>query len=359
MREDPAAFDAHREYARRLRAARVLIVGVGGLGSPAANGLALAGVGSLVLVDFDRVDESNLQRQLLFTSADVGRSKVEAAREHLGRVAPAVEVEVVNEPLTTDNAARLVASVDLVVDGADNFATRYLVNDACVLGGRPNVFGSVSRFDGQVAVFAAVGGPCYRCLHPDPPPDGLIQNCADGGVLGVLPGVIGALQVVEAVKILAGLGDPLVGRLLIYDALRMRLRDITLPRDPQCPMCSDVRTIHGLTSVGAVCGTSEAAPEITVQTLQQWRRQGEPHMLVDVREPSEHAEAAIEGSALVPLSGIGEASAQFPVDVPVIVYCRSGVRSARAAAVLRSAGLDARSLTGGIDAWRGHRSPRP
>jgi adenylyltransferase/sulfurtransferase len=356
MREGPDAFEAHREYARRLRAGRVLIVGVGGLGSPAASGLASAGVGSLVLVDFDRVDESNLQRQLLFTTADVGRPKVEAAREYLGRVAPTVDVEVVNEPFTTDNAGRLVASVDLVIDGADNFETRYLVNDACVLGGRPNVFGSVSRFDGQVAVFAAPGGPCYRCLHPDPPPDGLIQNCADGGVLGVLPGVIGALQAVEAVKILGGLGNPLVGRLLIYDALRMRLRDISLPRDPQCAVCSDARTIHGLTRVGAVCATSQAVPEISVQTLQQWRRQGEPHVLVDVREPAEHAEAAIEGAALIPLSGIGEAGRQLPVDIPVVVYCRSGVRSARAAAMLRSSGRDARSLTGGIEAWQIDRS---
>lgn len=351
MREVPAVFDVDGEHARRLRTGRVLIVGVGGLGSPAAYGLAMAGVGALVLVDFDRVDDSNLQRQLLFTSADVGRPKVEAARDYLGRVAPAVDVEIVDEPFTTDNAARLVAGADLVVDGADNFATRYLVNDACVLGGRRNVFGSVSRFDGQVAVFASAAGPCYRCLHPDPPPDGLIQNCADGGVLGVLPGVIGALQAVEAVKLLAGVGEPLVGRLLVYDALRMRLRDISLPRDPLCPVCGDAPTIHELTSVGGGCGVSGSTLEISAPTLRQWRRLGERHVLIDVREPFEHAAAAIDGSVLIPLAGIEGARGELPLDMPVVVYCRSGARSARAAVALRASGIDARSLTGGIDAW--------
>ncbi len=206
--------------------------------------MAAAGVGSLVLVDFDRVDESNLQRQLIFDSADVGHLKVDAARARLRQHAPGVHVETVGEPFSVASAMRLVDDVDLVIDGADNFATRYLVNDACVMAGRPNVFGSVSRFDGQVAVFSAPGGPCYRCLHPEPPPDGLIQNCAEGGVLGVLPGVIGALQAVEAVKLLTGLGEPLIGRLLIYDALRMRARDIVLPRDPHCPMCGDTPTIR-------------------------------------------------------------------------------------------------------------------
>lgn len=353
MGDDRARFDSDDVCARRLRHGRVLIVGVGGLGSPAALGLAAAGIGSLVLVDFDRVDDSNLQRQLLFDSADVGRLKVEAARAHLQRCAPGVHVEIVNEPFSVGNAARLVSSVDLVIDGADNFATRYLANDACVMARRPNVFGSVSRFDGQVAVFAAPGGPCYRCLHPEPPPDGLIPNCAEGGVLGVLPGVIGALQAVEAVKILTGLGTPLIGRLLVYDALRMRARDIALPRDPQCPVCGDRPVICELTSTEVMCGPAERAPEIPAAMLEDWRRRAVPHVLIDVREPAEHAAAAIDDSVLIPLGQIALARERLAATVPVIVYCRSGVRSARAAATLRSYGFDARSLTGGMDAWPG------
>jgi molybdopterin/thiamine biosynthesis adenylyltransferase/rhodanese-related sulfurtransferase len=351
MKGGRTVFDPDGAYARRLRQGRVLLVGVGGLGSPAALGLAAAGVGSLVLVDFDRVDDSNLQRQLIFNTADVGRLKVDAARAHLERSAPGVNVEVVNEPFTVTNAARLVASVDLVIDGADNFATRYLVNDACVLAGRPNVFGSVSRFDGQLAVFAMPGGPCYRCLHPEPPPDGLIQNCAEGGVLGVLPGVIGALQAVEAVKLLTGIGDPLIGRVLIYDALRMRGRDIVLPRDPQCPMCGDTPTIRELASTEVMCGPAERAPQLSGATLDEWRRRAVPHVLVDVREPAEHATVAIEGALLIPLGQIADARDRLPTDTPLVIYCRSGVRSARAAALLRTFGFDARSLTGGIEAW--------
>ncbi|MCC7044078.1 MAG: ThiF family adenylyltransferase [Acidobacteria bacterium] len=351
MEAFPAAFDSDGEHARRLRQGRALLVGVGGLGSPAALGLAAAGIGSIVLVDFDRVDESNLQRQLIFDTADVGRLKVEAARAHLRRRAPGVDIDIVNEPLSPANAARLMASVDVVIDGADNFATRYLVNDACVMAGRPNVFGSVSRFDGQVAVFAAPGGPCYRCLHPEPPPDGLIPNCAEGGVLGVLPGVVGALQAVEAVKLLTGLGEPLIGRLLIYDALRMRARDIVLPRDPACPVCGDIPTIHELASSGIVCDSAGRAPEISPATLADWRRLDRRHLLVDVREPAEHAVVAIDGSVLIPLGQIADARERLLVDAPVVVYCRSGARSARAAATLRSFGLDARSLAGGIEAW--------
>jgi adenylyltransferase/sulfurtransferase len=245
----------------------------------------------------------------------------------------------------------LGAGADVVIDGADNFATRYLVNDACVMAGRPNVFGSVSRFDGQVAVFAARGGPCYRCLHPEPPPDGLIQNCAEGGVLGVLPGVIGALQAVEAVKLLTGLGQPLIGRLLVYDALRMRARDIVLPRDPACPVCGDAPTIHALSSTPVMCGPVALAPELPVALLDEWRRRGAPHILVDVREPAEYAVVAIGGAVLIPLGQIESAREHLPAGTPVIVYCRSGQRSARAAATLRSSGLDARSLAGGIEAW--------
>lgn len=338
---------------RRLRQSRVLLVGVGGLGSPVALSLAAAGVGSFVLVDFDRVDDSNLQRQVLFETADVGRSKVEAARKRLLRCAPGLDVALVDEPFALSNAARLVADADVVIDGADNFATRYLVNDACVLGGRVNVFGSVSRFEGQIAVFGAPGGPCYRCLHPEPPPDGLILNCAEGGVLGVVPGVVGALQAVEAVKVLTGIGEPLVGRLLLYDALRMRLRDIVLPRDSSCPLCGDAPSISNLQATGAICAASpsDSNSEIAASELAAWRRNGTPHLLVDVREPSEHAVSSIAGAVLVPLAGVAEGRERWPHDRPVVVYCRTGGRSGRAMRMLRAFGVDARSLSGGIDAW--------
>lgn len=346
--------DADGALARRLRESRVLLVGVGGLGAPAALGLAAAGVGAIVLIDHDRVDDSNLQRQVIFDTQDVGRAKVEAARDRLVRVAPHIDIDIVDEPFSVENAARLVSDADVVLDGSDNFSTRYLVNDACVLGQRPNVYGSVSRFDGQVAVFAAPGGPCYRCLHPEPPPDGLILNCAEGGVLGVLPGVVGALQAVEAVKILTGIGEPLVGRLLVYEALRMRLRDIVLPRDPYCPACGGTPTIRQLEAIAVdvVCATGEPASEILSEQLADWRARDVPHLLIDVREPSEHATGVIDGARLLPLGQVAGARASLPSDVPVVVYCRSGMRSARAAAMLRSGGIDARSLKGGIDAWR-------
>ena len=348
------AVDPDRDAAGRLRRSRVLLVGIGGLGSPAALGLAAAGVGTLVCIDFDRVDVSNLQRQVIFDTGDVGRSKVAAARAHLLRRMPGLHVEVVDEPLSVGNAARLIASVDLVVDGADNFATRYLVNDACVLTGRPNVFGSVSRFDGQVAVFAAPGGPCYRCLHPEPPPDGLILNCAEGGVLGVLPGVIGALQVVEAVKMLTGIGDPLVGRLLLYDALRMRARDIVLPRDPECPVCGDRPSIREVTSAAVTCRPAGGEFDIGPALLADWRRRFVPHLLLDVREPVEHATGVIAGAHLLPLARVAAEAASLPASDPVVVYCRSGARSARAVATLRALGFDARSLAGGVEAWDMH-----
>jgi len=344
--------ELERDAASRLRRSRVLLVGIGGLGSPVALGLAAAGVGTLVCIDFDRVDVSNLQRQVIFDTGDVGRLKVEAARAQLLRRTPDLQVELIDEPLSVANALRLVADVDLVVDGADNFATRYLVNDACVLAGRPNVFGSVSRFDGQVAVFAAPDGPCYRCLHPEPPPDGLIPNCAEGGVLGVLPGVIGALQVVEAVKMLTGLGQPLVGRFLLYDALRMRARDIILPRDPGCAVCGDAPSIRDLAVTGApACIPSDPSFEVAPSLLADWRRRDVPHLLLDVREPAEHAVSAIAGAQLLPLARVAAEAASLPVSDPVVVYCRSGARSARAVVTLRLLGLDARNLAGGLDAW--------
>ncbi|HUF46684.1 MAG TPA: molybdopterin-synthase adenylyltransferase MoeB [Vicinamibacterales bacterium] len=335
----------------RLKAARVLIVGAGGLGSPAALYLAAAGVGTVGLVDFDTVDESNLQRQILYGTADVGRPKLVAAAARLSDTNPHVTIACVDEPFSAANALALVGAYDVVIDGTDNFATRYLVNDACVMTRTPNVYGSVSRFEGQAAVFASPGGPCYRCLHPDPPPPGLIENCAEGGVLGVLPGLIGTIQATEAIKIVTGIGTPLVGRLLLYDALAMRVRTIALPRNPDCPVCGDSPTIRDLVAYEPPPCAPVPGGEMTVTELRAWRDRGEPHVLVDVREPSEHAASRIDGSILIPLGSLASALDRLPAGGPVVVHCKSGRRSARAVALLRSCGYDARNLVGGIDAW--------
>jgi sulfur-carrier protein adenylyltransferase/sulfurtransferase len=337
---------------RRLMESRVLIVGAGGLGSPAAIYLAAAGVGTIGLVDFDVVDETNLQRQVLFDTGDVGRPKIEAAVRRLQAMNPDVHVEPHAARFDAANAARLVAAYDVVVDGTDNFPTRYLVNDACVLAGRPNVYGSVSRFEGQAAVFAAPGGPCYRCLHPEPPPAGLIPNCAEAGVLGVLPGLIGTVQATEAVKILAGIGEPLIGRLLLFDALRMRFRTLTLPRDPDCPICGDAPTIRDLVSYDAVCEAAPGGSEMTVTEYRAWRDEGRTHTLIDVREPFEHQASRIDGAILIPLGTLMDQLALVPDDRPVVVHCKSGARSARAVAMLRARGIDAVNLSGGIDEWQ-------
>jgi sulfur-carrier protein adenylyltransferase/sulfurtransferase len=339
------------EGQRRLKAARVMIVGAGGLGSPAALYLAAAGVGMIRLVDFDAVDETNLQRQVLYSTPDVGQPKLAVAAGRLAALNPHVEIELHDAPFGVDNARRLVESVDLVLDGTDNFPTRYLVNDACVMARRPNVYGSVHRFEGQVSVFAAPGGPCYRCLHPEPPPPGLIPSCAEAGVLGVLPGVIGTLQATEALKILAGLGEPLVGRLLLYDALRARVREIALARDPACPVCGDAPSIRELVAYDEVCETGTVETTMTVDELLKWRAEGTPHFLIDVREPSEHAASHIDGALLVPLATVPDALDKIPTDRPVVVHCRSGARSARAVAILRAEGFDAHNLEGGILAW--------
>lgn len=335
---------------RRLKQSQALIVGLGGLGSPVALYLAAAGMGRLTIVDFDTVDESNLQRQVMFSTSDVGRLKTEAAAARLRAINPHVELQVVAEPFGAGNGLELVRSADVVLDGTDNFATRFLVNDACVLGGRPNVFGSVARFEGQVSVFAEPTGPCYRCLHPEPPPDGLIPNCGDAGVLGVLPGVIGMLQATEALKLVAGVGTPLVGRLLIYDAWRMRIREIHLPRDPECPVCGVEPSIRSLKPYQHVC-MSDGTTEMAVSELEEWRRSKRPHVLIDVRDPSEHAAASIPEARLLPLPSLGDHVARLPTDRPVVVHCQTGVRSARAVRMLRAKGLDARSLRGGIQAW--------
>src|SRR5687767_603340 len=358
-----------REGQQRLIDARVLIIGLGGLGSPAAMYLAAAGVGTLGLVDFDVVDETNLHRQIIHGTPDVGRSKMTSAAETLRAINPGVLLEHYEEPFGVSNARALVDAYDIVVDGTDNFPTRYLVNDACVMSGTPNVYGSIFRFEGQAAVFAAAGGPCYRCLHPEPPPAGLIPNCAEAGVLGVLPGIIGTIQATEAIKLITGIGEPLVGRLLLYDASRMTFRDITLSRDPECPVCGDTPTIRTLVAYDQVCdpGTlrspgasalggltemAEMKDEMTVDELHQWRESGHPHMLVDVREPFEHASTRIEGSVLMPMGTVMGQLDQLPKDQPIVVHCQSGGRSARVTSALRQKGYDAVNLVGGIQAWR-------
>jgi molybdopterin/thiamine biosynthesis adenylyltransferase/rhodanese-related sulfurtransferase len=347
------------EGQRRLADARVLLVGLGGLGSPAALYLAAAGVGTLGLVDYDVVDATNLHRQVIHGTPDVGRSKLASAAERIGAINPDVRLELHNEAFETANARRLVEAYDVVVDGTDNFPTRYLVNDACVMTGTPNVYGSIFRFEGQASVFAAPGGPCYRCLHPEPPPAGLIPNCAEAGVLGVLPGIIGTIQATEAVKIITGIGDALVGRLLLYDALRMKFRDIVLPRDPECPVCGEMPTIGELVAYDPVCDTATGSAgqvsmkdEMTVDELKQWRDSGHPHMLIDVREPFEHASARIDGAVLIPMGQILDRLDTLPTDQPIVVQCQSGARSARVTAALRAKGFDAANLTGGIIAWK-------
>ena len=348
------------EGQERLKAGRVLVVGAGGLGSPVALYLAAAGVGTIGLVDFDTVDITNLQRQVLYGTADVGRPKLDAAAARLCDINPHITITLHREAFGASNARALVDAYDVVVDGTDNFSTRFLVNDACVMAGRPNVYGSVFRFEGQASVFATKGGPCYRCLHPEPPPAGLIPNCAEAGVLGVLPGLIGTIQATEAIKLLTGIGEPLVGKLLLYDALRMRVRQIALPRDPACPVCGDAPTIRELVAYDAVCadgapglqprGTSE--DEMTVEELDQWRREKRPHYLLDVREQSEYASSRIEGAQLIPLLQLQANLKHLPKDQPVVVYCQSGGRSMMAVGMLRLQGFDARNVSGGIKAWK-------
>jgi molybdopterin/thiamine biosynthesis adenylyltransferase/rhodanese-related sulfurtransferase len=357
---------------RRLKAARVLVVGVGGLGSPVAMYLAAAGVGTLGLVDFDVVDESNLHRQIIHATPDIGASKLTSAAAKLRALNPNVALDLYEDPFGAGNARVLVDACDLVIDGTDNFPTRYLVNDACVMARKPNVYGSIFRFEGQASVFAAHGGPCYRCLHPEPPPAGLIPGCAEGGVLGVLPGLIGLVQATEAIKLITGIGQPLVGRLLLYDALNMRFREIALPRDPACPVCGDHPTIRELFEYDQVCDEAIRATEpggdtgadrqeprdVTVEELHEWRARGRAHALIDVREPSEHAICRIDGARLVPLNELQRRLDLLPRDRPVVVHCKSGGRSARAAAMLRSRGYDARNLSGGILAWAARVDPR-
>ena len=344
---------------RLLKAARVLIVGAGGLGSPTALYLAAAGVGALGLVDHDVVDESNLQRQLLHGSRDVGRPKLESARDRLRDVNPHVHVETHDAWLTSANALDIVSAYDIVVDGTDNFPTRYLTNDACVLLGKPNVYGSVFQFDGQASVFATADGPCYRCLYPEPPPPGMVPNCAEGGVFGVLPGLIGTIQATETLKIILGVGETLVGRLLLVDALTMQFRSVRISRDPLCPACG-TRTITRLIDYDEFCGTPGvvSAPnrgevnETTPLDLSARLTRGDDIDLIDVREPYEAQIAAIPGARLIPLGSMGAVLDTLDRSREIIVMCRSGKRSADAAQLLQGAGFArVTNLAGGILRW--------
>jgi molybdopterin/thiamine biosynthesis adenylyltransferase/rhodanese-related sulfurtransferase len=347
------------EGQHRLKAARILCIGAGGLGSPAAIYLAAAGVGTIGIVDFDRVDSSNLQRQILHGTKDVGRKKSDSARDRLRDTNPDIEIETLDCRFTAENAPDLIANYDLVVDGSDNFPTRYLSNDVCVFAGKPNIYGAVFRFDGQSSVFAPhLGGPCYRCLFPDPPAAGSIPNCAQAGVLGVLPGIIGLVQAIEAIKLVLGIGEPLVGRLLHFDALKMKFREFNVRRDPECPVCGENPTITSPIDYEQFCGTAAEVPAITVQQLKQKFDAREKIQLIDVRERFEYEIARIDGSTLIPLGELGERLHEMERDGQTIVHCHTGMRSARAVQLLRQAGFaNVFNLTGGIDAWANEIDP--
>ncbi|MDQ1687587.1 MAG: sulfur-carrier protein adenylyltransferase/sulfurtransferase [Frankiaceae bacterium] len=353
--------DVAMDGQKRLKNAKVLCVGAGGLGSPALMYLAAAGVGTLGIVEFDTVDESNLQRQIIHGQSDIGRSKAQSARDAVLEINPYVTVNLHEIRLEADNVMDLFADYDLIVDGTDNFATRYLVNDACVLLGKPYVWGSIYRFDGQASVFWAEHGPCYRCLYPEPPPPGMVPSCAEGGVLGVLCASIGSIQVNEAIKLLMGIGEPLVGRLMVYDALEMTYRSINVRKDPECAICGKNPTVTELQDYDAFCGVvsdeAVAAAQgatITATELKEMFDRGEDFLLVDVREPAEYGIVKIPGSVLIPKGEIlsGAALASLPQDKPVVLHCKSGVRSAEALAALKAAGFSsAKHVQGGVIAW--------
>jgi sulfur-carrier protein adenylyltransferase/sulfurtransferase len=354
------------EGQRRLKAGRVLLVGAGGLGSPLALYLAAAGVGTLGLVDFDVVDVSNLQRQVLHGTKDVGRPKLESARERIRDVNPHVHVDAYETKLTSANALDIIRDYDVVIDGTDNFATRYLTNDACVLLGKPNVYGSIFRFEGQASVFATEDGPCYRCLFPEPPPPGLVPSCAEGGVLGVLPGLVGTIQATEGIKLLLGIGEPLIGRLLLVDALSMRFRTVKLRKDPACPACG-TRELKELIDYDQFCGVAPAVttvsaddiPEITPRELVERLRRGDELDLIDVREPYELDIARIPDVKLVPLGSLPEALPDLDPTRETVVICRTGSRSGRAVKQLQAAGFRrVWNLAGGVHRWSDDVDPR-
>jgi sulfur-carrier protein adenylyltransferase/sulfurtransferase len=351
--------DVAMDGQKRLKNAKVLVIGAGGLGSPALMYLAAAGVGTLGIVDFDVVDESNLQRQIIHGVSDIDTPKAESAKRSIEEINPYVQVNLHEERLDSSNALELFADYDLIIDGTDNFATRYLVNDACVLLGKPYVWGSIYRFDGQASVFWAEHGPCYRCLYPDPPPPGMVPSCAEGGVLGVLCASIGSIQVNEAIKLLTGIGEPLVGELMVYDALDMEYRKIKVRKDPECAICGKNPTVTGLIDYEEFCGTvSDEAQQaakgstITAPELAEMQQRGEDFYLVDVREPAEFEIVSIPGATLIPKGDIPAHLSELPQDKPVVLYCKTGVRSAEALATLKGAGFaNAKHVQGGVTAW--------
>jgi len=341
----------------KLKSASVLLVGAGGLGSPLALYLAAAGIGRIGIVDFDVVDESNLQRQVLHSTPYVGRPKLDSAKDRIHSINPNVEVELFSTRLTSENALGILGSYDVVADGTDNFPTRYLVNDACVLLRKPNVYGSIFRFEGQVSVFSAPGGPCYRCLYADPPPPGLVPSCAEGGVLGVLPGIVGTIQATEALKLILGIGEPLVGRLLLVDALTMKTRELRLRRNPGCKVCGEHPEITQLIDYEAFCGIAPAPgagedPDaVTVTDVKSRLDRGEDLFLLDVREPHEYDIANL-GGHLIPLNDLPRRVHELDSSRDIVVYCHSGVRSGQAVQFLKSLGFrKVKNLSGGIDAW--------
>jgi adenylyltransferase/sulfurtransferase len=351
--------DVGLEGQSKLGDARVLLIGAGGLGSPAALYLAAAGVGTLGLVDFDLVDRSNLQRQILHGTSGIGTAKTDSARERLHDVNPHVQVETFAERLTSANALDVLRGFDVIVDGSDNFPTRYLVNDACVLLGKPDVYGSVFRFDGQVSVFSAKQGPCYRCLYAEPPPPDLVPSCAEGGVLGVLPGIIGSLQALETIKLIVGIGEPLIGRLVLFDGRRMQFRELALEKDPDCPVCGTHPSVKALIDYEAFCGVGAVdggangdGVEISAQDLQRERAHKPSLILIDVRERREAEIASIAGAKLIPLRELPSRLSEVPAHADIVTHCHHGPRSLKAREILKGAGFSSvRSLAGGIDAW--------
>src|SRR5436305_7474435 len=347
------------EGQRKLKAASVLMIGTGGLGAPLGMYLAAAGVGRLGILDFDVVDESNLQRQIVHGTKDVGRPKIESARDRLSDINPNVKIEAYETRLTSENALELVRDYDIVVDGTDNFPTRYLVNDACVLAGKPNVYGSIFRFEGQASVFWAARGACYRCLYPEPPPPGLVPSCAEGGVLGVLPGIVGAIQANETIKLIIGGGTPLINRLLLFDAWQMRFRELKLRKDPDCPVCGDNPTITELIDYEEFCGITQQPPaqptmeEITATELKQRLDKGDEIQIIDVREPHEYEIGAIPNSKLIPLGQVLNRMNEIAPDRETVVHCKMGGRSAKAIEALQRSGFAGHlvNLKGGITAW--------
>jgi adenylyltransferase/sulfurtransferase len=343
----------------KLKQAKVLLIGTGGLGAPLGMYLAAAGIGRIGLVDFDVVDFTNLQRQIIHGTKDVGRKKLDSAAETMLDINPFVQIDRFDTALSSENALDILKDYDIVIDGTDNFPTRYLVNDACVLLGKPNVYGSIFRFEGQATVFAYEGGPCYRCLYPEPPPPGLVPSCAEGGVLGILPGMIGMVQATEAVKLILGTGEPLVGRLLLYDALAMRFRELKLRRSPDCPVCGDHPTIHELIDYHQFCGVPKQADAPAVQEgdidpveVKAKIDRGDSFVLVDVREPHEHQICNIPSAKLIPLGELPKRVNELNTTDEIVAHCKSGMRSAKAVDFLKQAGFKrVRNMRGGILAW--------